>query len=362
MKPLISIIIPVYNVAPYIKSCLYSVLNQTYKNIEIIIINDKTTDESISIIKDVLQKETPLIPIRIIEHAENKGLSSARNTGIRNSKGDYLYFLDSDDEISTDCIETLSNRAISSCADLVIGDYIVQGSLDFYPPLELGTSVIKGNLNIIKAYMQEKFYVMAWNKLVKKEFIIKNSLYFKNDLIHEDCLWSFQCACKAEIIDVIKHTTYIYKIQKKSITSTLKFEKDFQMYKIILTEITNYANSLHLLNNKYVFSFIEEEKLRLLRKCKYAEHVEYIPVLYSLIRLLPHAKHYKILYWEIFNVQKLIRDAHYFFSPRFAENYYESVPEMQKKYTSKKRKVIGFYIHFIKLLIYNILNDRDKKL
>lgn len=62
------------------------------------------------------------------------------------------------------------------------------------------------------------------------------------------------------------------------------------MYKIILTEITNYANGLHLLNNKDVFSFIEEEKLRLLRKCIYAEHTDYIPTLYTLIRLLPHAK------------------------------------------------------------------------
>ena len=149
MKPLISIIIPVYNVAPFIKSCLHSVLNQTYKNIEIIIINDKTTDESISIIKDVLQKEAPSVPIKIIEHAENKGLSSARNTGIKNSRGEYLYFLDSDDEISTDCIETLSNRAKISCADIVIGDYIVQGSSDFFPPLELGTSIIKGNSKII---------------------------------------------------------------------------------------------------------------------------------------------------------------------------------------------------------------------
>ncbi len=356
MKPLISIIIPVYNVAPFIKSCLHSVLNQTYKNIEIIIINDKTTDESISIIKDVLQKEAPSVPIKIIEHAENKGLSSARNTGIKNSRGEYLYFLDSDDEISTDCIETLSNRAKISCADIVIGDYIVQGSSGFFPPLELGTSIIKGNSKIIQAYMQEKFYVMAWNKLVRKEFIVKNNLYFKNNLIHEDCLWSFQCACKAEIIDIIKQTTYIYKIQKKSITSTLTFEKDFQMYKIILTEITNYANNLHLLNNKDVFSFIEEEKLRLLRKCIYAEHTDYIPTLYTLIRLLPHAKHYKILYWELFNVRNLIRDAHYFFSPRLAESYYKSVPEMQNKYSSKKRKAIGFYKHFIKLLIYDIRN------
>ena len=90
MKPFISIIIPVYNVAPFIKSCLHSVLNQTYKNIEIIIINDKTTDESISIIKDVLQKETPSVPIKIIEHAENKGLSSARNTGIKTA-GESIY-------------------------------------------------------------------------------------------------------------------------------------------------------------------------------------------------------------------------------------------------------------------------------
>ena len=118
------------------------------------------------------------------------------------------------------------------------------------------------------------------------------------------------------------------------------------MYKIILTEITNYANGLHLLNNKDVFSFIEEEKLGLLRKCIYGD-TDYIPLV-LMLTLLPHAKHYKILYWELFNVRNLIRDAHYFFSPRLAESYYKSVPEMQNKYSPKKRKAIGFYKHFIK--------------
>ena len=93
MKPFISIIIPVYNVAPFIKSCLHSVLNQTYKNIEIICINDGSTDNSLNILKEYHQKDSRII----IVDQENEGVSAARNKEILMAKGDYITFVDSGD-------------------------------------------------------------------------------------------------------------------------------------------------------------------------------------------------------------------------------------------------------------------------
>ncbi len=109
----ISIIIPIFNVEKYIIECLNSVFSQTYKNIEIIIIDDCGTDKSMEIIYNFIKVYPSKKNVIIIQHPYNKGLSSARNTGIRNATGKYIYFLDSDDYISPNCIESFVNLAIS---------------------------------------------------------------------------------------------------------------------------------------------------------------------------------------------------------------------------------------------------------
>jgi len=107
-KPFVSIIIPVYNVSEYIERCLNSVMMQNYKHIEIVIVNDCTPDNSIEKVKSFLDANTKY-PVRLIHHDENLGLSAARNTGVKSASGEYVYFLDSDDEITPDCIYKLVN-------------------------------------------------------------------------------------------------------------------------------------------------------------------------------------------------------------------------------------------------------------
>ena len=106
----VSIIIPVYNVAPYIIRCLDSIYNQSYPNLEVIIIDDCGTDNSMAIIDSYLTSDQHDIT-RIIHHHKNQGLSIARNTGINNANGEYLYFIDSDDYITSNCIKTLAELA-----------------------------------------------------------------------------------------------------------------------------------------------------------------------------------------------------------------------------------------------------------
>ena len=103
----VSIIIPIYNVESYIANCLHSVFNQTYKDLEIILVDDCGTDKSMDVAKEIIRKYKNDFHIIIEHHTYNKGLSAARNTGLKKSTGEFIYFLDSDDTISNDCIERL---------------------------------------------------------------------------------------------------------------------------------------------------------------------------------------------------------------------------------------------------------------
>ena len=107
MAPLVSIIVPVYNVSEYIERCIYSIISQTYSNIECIIVDDVTPDDSIEKCEKIISTYNGKIEFRIIRREENGGLSAARNTGTIASRGDYLFYIDSDDDISSDCIEKM---------------------------------------------------------------------------------------------------------------------------------------------------------------------------------------------------------------------------------------------------------------
>ena len=113
---MISIIIPVYNVSKYLRVCLDSVINQTYKDLEIICINDGSLDNSLDILKEYSNKDNRIIII----DKKNSGVSAARNDGIERSSGEYLFFIDSDDYIDNDFIEVFYNNAKKNDSDLVI--------------------------------------------------------------------------------------------------------------------------------------------------------------------------------------------------------------------------------------------------
>uniref|UniRef100_UPI003864C4B3 glycosyltransferase family 2 protein n=1 Tax=Methanobrevibacter sp. TaxID=66852 RepID=UPI003864C4B3 len=112
----VSVIIPVYNVEKYLKECLDSVCNQTLANIEIICVNDGSTDNSLAILNEYAQKDGR---IKIISQ-ENQGLGAARNRGLEDASADYVYFLDSDDYIELTTLEKLFNNAVSNSSDVVL--------------------------------------------------------------------------------------------------------------------------------------------------------------------------------------------------------------------------------------------------
>ena len=222
-NPKISVIVPVYNVEHYIRECFSSIAAQTYKGkIECIFVDDCGQDRSVDILEELIADYHGSISFSVIHHEHNKGLSGARNTGIRNATGDYLYFLDSDDTITPDCIERLAELA-----EKYPGVEVVQGStqsnIDLFCLENKNIDEYYKNFKWIRRAFLQRYTipVTAWNKLVRKDFILSNALYFKEGLIHEDELWNFFLAKYTKRMAFCKTNTYIYRENPNGIVKNI---------------------------------------------------------------------------------------------------------------------------------------------
>jgi len=213
----ISIIIPIYNVEPYIAECLQSVMRQTYRGpMECILVDDCGTDSSMEVAEKVIAGYAGPIGFKILHHEHNRGLSAARNTGMDAAIGEYVYFLDSDDWISDDCIEELAKPLQEEKVDIVVGDYVSVG----FPPCTIKLSLPEGKYHekeFAKTFCNGGVYVMAVNKLYGKEFMYKYQLRFEEGKIHEDEILAFELSCLEKTFYVVKSVTYNYRIRENSI-------------------------------------------------------------------------------------------------------------------------------------------------
>lgn len=223
----LSIIIPIYNVESYIEQCLISVLNQFHLNdTEILLIDDCGTDNSMDIARKIVNQYTNTCNIKIISHTHNQGLSNARNTGIKNAKGDYVYFLDSDDELPQNTIK-IFHQYLSQhgYADFFIGNYIIEGNFKG-TILNNSKQIYNSNDEVFNAYINNEWYVMACGKFINRSFLLSNKLWFPTKRLHEDEYFSFYLAFLSKKMIIINENVYIYKIRENSIT-TLKKRKNF---------------------------------------------------------------------------------------------------------------------------------------
>lgn len=221
----VSIIIPIYQVSDYVERCLKSVIGQTFKDIECILVDDVTKDDSLvkceRIIRDYNEKEGK-ISFKILHHERNRGLSAARNTGTKAATGEYIYYMDSDDEITPDCIEKLMRTAREHPeAEMVIGNY-----REFWMDKELRTALdnslpshICSNESVFSYYIQRSLPDSAWNKLVRRDFIENHGLEFKEGIIYEDFHWMFYVVKYLTEVCQVKDVTYYYYRRPGSILS-----------------------------------------------------------------------------------------------------------------------------------------------
>jgi glycosyltransferase involved in cell wall biosynthesis len=246
--------------------CLLSALNQTYDNIEIILVDDCGQDNSMEVANRVLNRHKNGNKVRILKHQQNRGLSAARNTGMDAVTGDYVYFLDSDDELFNDTAISRLAEVIDNY-DAVVGGVVTGDGKDYLKNKDL---TLKEKNVIMDSYFKGEIYPMAWNKLVNTRFLLDNMLYFKEGLIHEDELWTFQFVTCANSIRVLNSPSYIYHIRSNTLSTNFTLrnvEHLLYIYTFMKKQIKdNYSSNL--LADSYLLNFIWARAASAIKVCK----------------------------------------------------------------------------------------------
>lgn len=247
--PFISIVIPCYNVESYIYKGLESILNQTYNNWECILVNDGSLDDTE---KEILTWANKDDRFKLISQ-KNKGVSAARNTGIRHAKGECIYFFDPDDVISKDCLDSLT-KIYHPGLDIVIG----KNAEVFHQTTE-NANILEHNIetgkeltdsNFVALALKKPFLTVCWNNLYSAEFIFSNQLKFQEGIVHEDELWYFETLYLAKNIIFNSQVTYFYNIaNQNSITKNYGFNN-----------LESYLAVINTIHKKYYLAEKDDEK------------------------------------------------------------------------------------------------------
>lgn len=312
----VSIIIPIYNVGLYVEDCIRSVMRQTYKgDLECIVVDDCSTDDSMSIVEKVIEDYNGPITFKVLHHTQNRGLSAARNTGMETAIGDYLFFLDSDDELTDNCIEELVEPLNIEWYDIVVGELMIFGSDKPYYGLKLELPdrvILRGN-EIINTY-RTRWNMMAQNKLYRKEFIMSSHLSFYAGIIHEDELWSFQVAILASSLCSVRKITYHYRIRQGSLVSTSNERIKSKSFQIIVEEMGKFIKTKNIFN-EHVFQIIYNFFLKVM-KSNMNEKKQFNKT-YHYLRPYVKPSMKEICCAHKYHMKWYIRDIHFYLSPSF---------------------------------------------
>ena len=221
-KELISVIVPVYNAEKYLQKCLDSILEQTYQNLEIIIINDGSTDNSGQICQEYEKQDDRIIYIE----KENSGVSDTRNAGMDRMTGTYVTFVDSDDWLEPNYVKFLYEKVIDHKADIVVGNYTsfnesnsvfyFHTSADYYEKVYDNKSIIPclyDSKELLKSAL-----IVPWGKIYKKEIIA--NLRFPINRIGEDALFNLKALLDSEKVVYVNKSAYIYRVREGSLSNT----------------------------------------------------------------------------------------------------------------------------------------------
>ena len=227
----VSIIIPVYNVEPYIRESLLSALNQTFGSIEYIVVDDCATDRSMEVVREVINGHPRQKDVFIYRHEQNSGLSAARNTGMAKATGKYVFFMDSDDEITPDCIERHYKAVMKENACFSIANIKLVGAKSVHIKDFTDDCMRK---DLLASFLLREWNVSACNKLYNKGFLQMHNLSFQNGLLQEDILWSYNLSLHANKVAWVKEQTYLYKVRGNSITRSKVSSKKIESMLFII--------------------------------------------------------------------------------------------------------------------------------
>ncbi len=240
----VSVIIPVFRTEQYLEKCVRSVINQTYKNLEIILVDDGSDDSSGALCDSLAAQDSRILVI----HKENGGLSSSRNAGIEKAAGDYISFADSDDFMEPDMIEYLlsAESDIACCSH-----FIVNGGKKIPAPGFDKKTVMNADEAVKELFKDEKLKNYVWNKLFKREFF--DDVRFPEGMNFEDIPTTYRLFMKAQSVTVLPGCKYNYVSRPSAISKTVSIPNLFDRF------------NAHLMRYETAFKFYPEEKGTLLR-------------------------------------------------------------------------------------------------
>ena len=258
--PLVSIVVPFYNVEKYIEHCLCSIMSQTYKNIEILCIDDCGQDNSTNIVKRLAKEDAR---IKLIKHKKNKGLGGARNTGLKKASGEYVLFIDSDDWITDDCVSSVVGKmnltGVNSAwfkADYWLDEEQRKAPMDFcsyFMNMNEGYLWLDGS-NI------SSFPVVTWNKAYRTDFLKNNKLGWRENIIYEDVEFYWHMFTQSPQIYIIDKHLYYYRQRAGSIMQdqTKVLEKAKTAF-FVVSEVAEYLkkNSLFEKYKQVFWGYVE---------------------------------------------------------------------------------------------------------
>lgn len=228
----ISVIVPVYKVEPYLEKCINSILNQTYKDFELILVDDGSPDNCPAICDEYAKKDSRITVI----HKQNGGVSSARNEGIKIAKGEFIWFIDSDDYIETNALEIFSGYIEKSPSDLYVFEQGHSEKFDI------------DNLNNLfyEHYFKYHFGFAPWNKIYKNSILQSSSLFFDTEeTVGEDLLFNVNYYTKINSLKFLDEKLYHYVIRENSAMTTYddkRYEKQMRLYFKIHNLLKDYVS------------------------------------------------------------------------------------------------------------------------
>lgn len=226
-----SIIIPVFNVEKYVQACLDSVVSQTFPEWEAICVNDGSTDRSSDILEENAAKDDR---IKVIDQS-NAGTATARNTGLRAAQGDYIFFLDSDDWLEPDSLKILADRLRGEDILCFSGKRYFESTGDYHPADILQEKDYEKGMDYYNenALLHRDFaFVCVVLRVYNRDFLIRNGLFFDDDISYEDNLWVPITLYYARTVTVIPDVLYIYRIREGSKMREVSLKRKKDMLKV----------------------------------------------------------------------------------------------------------------------------------
>lgn len=253
MEKLVTVIIPIYNVKNYLKSCVESVCNQTYHNLEIILIDDGSTDGTTDLCEQLKKNDNRIILIK----QKNKGLSATRNRGLKMAHGEYIYFVDSDDWIEHNTIKVCLDIMIKEKLDVCIFDGYVEKETEevffdtnMYIRKKIDSEVHSGKEMFCRLLELDEYRTQVGMFILRSKLLQRYNINFYEGILHEDNLFIFLIMMYAKRIKHIDKIYYHRRVRNESIMTTKKSMRNFRGYQVTMTQMDKFCRDTKMKDAK----------------------------------------------------------------------------------------------------------------